>query len=200
MDASKRKIRGKSAAITKICKLLRKLWNFFNLTLDPNTVNNDLILSENNKKATCEKVMHFYPDHPERFDGCEQVLCKERLTGRCYWEAEWSGWSYVAVTYKGVNRKGGSDCWFGYNDKSWSLDCSENRFTVWHNKSTDVSVPSCGSNRVGVYVDVSAGTLSFYSVSDTHTLTHLHTFNTTFTEPLYAGIGVYGSSVSLCQI
>ncbi|MGL5902995.1 MAG: SPRY domain-containing protein, partial [Cetobacterium sp.] len=48
------------------------------------------------------------------------------------------------------------------------------------------------SNRVGVYVDVSAGTLSFYSVSDT--LTHLHTFNTTFTEPLYAGFKVYPDS------
>uniref|UniRef100_A0A671RD55 B30.2/SPRY domain-containing protein n=1 Tax=Sinocyclocheilus anshuiensis TaxID=1608454 RepID=A0A671RD55_9TELE len=150
----------------------------FNLTLDPSTINNHLILSENSKKATRVEVPQLYSDHPERFDGCEQVLCKERLTGRCYWEAEWSGWSYVAVTYKGVNWKGGSDCWFGYNDKSWSLDCSDNRFTVWHKKSTDVSVLSCGSKRVGVYVDVPAGTLSFYSVSDTHTHSHTYTHST----------------------
>ncbi len=77
-------------------------------------------------------------------------------------------------------------------------------FTAKHNNgSTDIKhrAPSRLSNRVGVYVDWSAGRLSFYSVSDTHTLTHLHTFNTTFTEPLYAGFEVYSdSSVSLCKI
>ncbi len=80
--------------------------------------------------------------------------------------------------------------------------CSGMNYTVWYNnKSIEVSGPSSRSNRVGVYVDESAGTLSFYSVSDTHTLTHLHTFNTTFTEPLYAGFGIYpDSSASLRQI
>ncbi|XP_067296664.1 NLR family CARD domain-containing protein 3-like [Pseudorasbora parva] len=170
------------------------------LTLDPNTAHPQLILSENNKKATRVEEPQPYPNHPERFDGCEQILSQESLTGRCYWEAEWSGWSFVGMSYKGVNRKGGSDCWFGYNDKCWSLDCSENKYMFCHNKSTDVTVLPHGSNRVGVYLDWPAGTLSFYSVSDTHTLTHLHTVNTTFTEPLYAGFGVYGSSVSLCQI
>ncbi len=142
-----------------------------------------------------------YPDHPERFVGGEQVLCGESLTGRCYWEVEWSGWGHAAVAYKGIKRKGGSYCRFGYNDKSWCLDCSDNRFTVWHNnKRTDLSAPSPLYNRVGVYLDWSAGTLSFYSVSDAHTLTHLHTFNTTFTEPLYAGFRVYDSELTLCQI
>ncbi|XP_016411685.1 stonustoxin subunit beta-like, partial [Sinocyclocheilus rhinocerous] len=170
------------------------------LTLDPNTANTKLILSEGNKKATRVEDKQSYPDHPERFDHHEQVLCGESMTGRCYWEAEWSGMEVViSVTYKGINRKGGSDCWFGYNDKSWSLFYSKNRSNVCHNNvSNTISAPSSCSNRVGVYLDWSAGTLSFYSVSDTHTLTHLHTFNTTFTEPLYTGIGVYGSSVSLC--
>ncbi|KAJ8358879.1 hypothetical protein SKAU_G00154040 [Synaphobranchus kaupii] len=55
---------------------------------------------------------------------------------------------------------------------------------------------------VGVCVDRPAGTLSFYSVSDSHTLTLLHTFHTHFTEhtPLCAGFYVYDSSVSLCQL
>ncbi|XP_016112903.1 protein NLRC3-like [Sinocyclocheilus grahami] len=170
------------------------------LTLDPNTANTKLILSEGNKKATRVKDKQSYPDHPERFDSHEQVLCGESMTGRCYWEAEWSGMEVViSVTYKGINRKGESDCWFGYNDKSWSLFYSKNRTNVCHNNESDtISAPSSSSNRVGVYLDWPAGTLSFYSVSDTHTLTHLHTYNTTFTEPLYAGFGVYGSSVSLC--
>ncbi len=108
----------------------------------------------------------------------------------------------IAVTYKGISRKGWrKDCRFGYNEKSWSLRCCKNSFAVRHgHKITYISVPSF-SNRVGVYLDWSAGRLSFYSFSDTNTLTHLHTFNTTFTEPLYAGFGVDSdSSVSLCEI
>ncbi|XP_026109853.1 NLR family CARD domain-containing protein 3-like isoform X4 [Carassius auratus] len=172
------------------------------LTLDPNTAHTQLILSEDYKETTYVKDPQQYPDHPDRFDDREQILCKESLTGRCYWEVKWEGSGNVAITYKGIGRKGGIDCSFGFNEKSWSLNCSDMTYSVWHNNnSTDVIGPSARSNRVGVYVDVSAGTLSFYSVSDTHTFTHLYTFNTTFTEPLYAGFGVYPeSSVSLCQI
>ncbi|XP_077103071.1 NACHT, LRR and PYD domains-containing protein 3-like isoform X3 [Siphateles boraxobius] len=174
------------------------------LTLDLNTVNTHLALSERNRKVTHVEKMQSYPDYPQRFNKCYQVLCREGLSGRCYWEAEWSGKEvYVSVTYKGINRKGlSNDCVFGYNEKSWSLNCFYDGFTVKHNdKITVISVPSSRSNRVGVYLNWSAGTLSFYSVSDTHTLTHIHSFNSTFTEALYAGFGVYsGSSVSLCEI
>ncbi|XP_026136224.1 tripartite motif-containing protein 16-like [Carassius auratus] len=183
------------------------------LTLDPNTANTRLVLSDENKKITRVEDHQPYPDHPERFD-VPQVLSVESLTGRCYWETEWSGdYADISVSYKGINRKGrgSDDCVFGYNDKSWSLIYSDNSFSVWHNHNETV-IPADPSSckRVGVCVDVSGGSLSFYSVSDTHTLTHLHThththlhtFNTTFTEPLYAGFGVYSddSSVSLCDI
>ncbi|XP_052466662.1 NLR family CARD domain-containing protein 3 [Carassius gibelio] len=170
------------------------------LTLDPNTANSHLILSEGNKKVSYVEEQESYPHHPERFEHHPQVLCAESLTGRCYWEAEWSGrGTEISMTYKDIIRKGGSDCRFGFNQKSWNLSSFYNRLTVCHNNdSTDISTPS-SSNRVGVYLDWSAGSLSFYSVSDTHTLTHIHTFNTTFTEPLYAGFGVYyGSPVALC--
>ncbi|XP_051736740.1 NACHT, LRR and PYD domains-containing protein 12-like isoform X1 [Ctenopharyngodon idella] len=172
------------------------------LTLDPNTAHTRLILSEENRKATYAEKHQPYPDHPERFEHQEQVLCRESLTGRCYWEAEWSGYKAdIAVAYKGIHRKEGNDSWFGYNDKSWSLFCSGNGFTAWHNNmSKNIPAPS-SSNKVGVYVDVSAGTLSFYSVSDTHTLTHLHTFNTTFTEePLYSGFRVHDASVTVSYL
>ncbi|XP_048051530.1 NACHT, LRR and PYD domains-containing protein 1 homolog [Megalobrama amblycephala] len=171
-------------------------------TLDPNTANTRLILSDKNRKITYVEDHQSYPDHPERFEVVPQVLCGESLTGCCYWEFEWSGCAEISVTYKGISRKGWSDCWFGFNDKSWSLNCTENSFSVRHNKNfTYIPVDRSSSKRAGVYVDVSAGTLSFYSVSDTHTLTHLHTFNTTFTEPLYAGFKVYpDSSVCLCDI
>ncbi|XP_051742960.1 NACHT, LRR and PYD domains-containing protein 3-like isoform X3 [Ctenopharyngodon idella] len=173
------------------------------LTLDLNTANTHLTLSERNRKVTHVKEKQPYPDHPERFDECLQVLCRESLSGCCYWEAEWSGNVCISVAYKGIKRKVWSeDCRFGNSEKSWSLSCCNDSFNVRHNnKITVISAPSHRSNRVGVYLNWSAGTLSFYSVSDTHTLTHLHTLNSIFTEPLYAGFGFdYGSSVSLCEI
>ncbi|XP_051742170.1 NACHT, LRR and PYD domains-containing protein 12-like isoform X3 [Ctenopharyngodon idella] len=174
------------------------------LTLDPNTAHPRLVLSEENRKVTRVGQNQSYPDHPERFDVYNQVLCGETLTGRCYWEAEWSGGAVISVAYKGIKRKGGIKCLFGRNEKSWSLFCSDHGFTVCHNwKETVVSSARSVSKRAGVFVDVSAGTLSFYSVSDTHTLTHLHTFTHTFTdEPLCAGFKLYNvnSSVSLCDI
>uniref|UniRef100_A0A8C2JXX6 NACHT, LRR and PYD domains-containing protein 12-like n=1 Tax=Cyprinus carpio TaxID=7962 RepID=A0A8C2JXX6_CYPCA len=171
------------------------------LTLDPNTANIRLVLSDENRKMTRVLEEQPYPDHPDRFEDIPQVLCKESLTGRCYWEIEWIGHAEISVAYKGITRKGCiDDCWFGFSDKSWSLWCSDEGFAVRHNNNyTDLPADHSSTKRIGVYVDVSAGTLSFYSISDIHTLTHLYTFNTTFTEPLCAGFRVY-SSVFLCQI
>ncbi|KAF5892611.1 tripartite motif-containing protein 16-like, partial [Clarias magur] len=165
------------------------------LTLDPNTVNYNLILSEKNRVATCSKTEQPYSHHPERFDIYYQVLCKESVCGRCYWEVEWSseGSVYISVSYKDISRKGlGNNCWFGGNNQSWSLRCSSSSLCFCHNNAeTDLSAPS--SSRIGVYVDHSAGTLAFYSISDTMEL--LHRVHTTFTQPLYAGFNLtyYGS-------
>ncbi|XP_036416270.1 protein NLRC3-like isoform X2 [Colossoma macropomum] len=170
------------------------------LSLDPNTAHTHLSLSNGNRKVTRVMSTQTYPDHPERFDGYPQVLCRERLTGRCYWETEWSGnWVEIALTYETIRRKGISyDCVFGGNKKSWSLYYYYGSYSVRHNKNrTAITTPPSSCKRVGVYVDCPAGTLSFYSVSDTHTLTHLHTFNPTFTEPLCAGFRIYDDS-SVC--
>ncbi|XP_049330087.1 NACHT, LRR and PYD domains-containing protein 6-like [Astyanax mexicanus] len=177
-------------------------------TLDPNTAHRRLSLSEENRRVEFREKLQSYPDHPERFDVYPQVLSREGVTGRCYWEAEWSGGGAdVALSYKTISRKGwGSECQFGENINSWRLICSDNSYYVHHNnKRTELPPPPSGCRRVGVYVDCPAGTLSFYRVSTythSHTLTHLHTLYTTFTQPLYAGIGIYykGSSVRLCEI
>ncbi|XP_038816033.1 NLR family CARD domain-containing protein 3-like [Salvelinus namaycush] len=170
------------------------------LTLDLNTVHRLLSLSEENRKVACRREKQPYPDHPERFEDWEQVLCREGLTGRCYWEVEWSGRrADIGVTYKGINRRGGGkDCCLGCNEKSWSLICSDNRYTAKHNYNpTTIHIPPSNSHRVGVYLDWPAGTLSFYRNSS-DTLTHLITFTSTFTEPLYPGFRVWvDSSVSL---
>ncbi|XP_062396001.1 NLR family CARD domain-containing protein 3-like isoform X2 [Sardina pilchardus] len=173
------------------------------LTLDLNTAHRRLSLSEGNRKAIYWREWQPYPDHPETFNYWEQVLCREGQSGRCYWEAEWSGnGAGIAVAYESIQRKGGiAESGFGWNDKSWSLSCFGNSYSALHNnKKTAIPAPSSHSSRVGVYLDWPAGTLSFYSVSS-NALTHLHTFHSTFTEPLFPGFGVWSdSSVALCQI
>uniref|UniRef100_A0AAX7UVI0 B30.2/SPRY domain-containing protein n=1 Tax=Astatotilapia calliptera TaxID=8154 RepID=A0AAX7UVI0_ASTCA len=172
------------------------------LTIDTNTVHTNLKLPDNNRKVTWIMEIQSYPDHPDRFDICPQLLCKNDLTGRCYWEVEWRGDVYVSVSYRRIRRKGGGDCVFGWNDQSWSLYCTDDGpYSIcYNNRKTPLSSSSSSSsvsNRVAVYVDYPAGTLSFYRVSS-DTLIHLHTFNTTFTETLYPGLGFWpGSSVTL---
>uniref|UniRef100_A0A673BLV2 B30.2/SPRY domain-containing protein n=1 Tax=Sphaeramia orbicularis TaxID=375764 RepID=A0A673BLV2_9TELE len=180
--------------------------NFCELTLDPNTANKYLKLSENNKKVERVEEVQSYPDHQDRFDHWEQVMCSTGLTGHCYWEVQWSGEVFISVTYRGIRRKGHiDDCWFGGNDQSWSLECHKGRYRVWHkNKCTSLpqsSSSSSSSGTVSVYVDCPAGSVSFYRISSVK-LIHLHTFKTTFTEPLFAGFGFHepGSSVCLCDV
>ncbi|XP_035983896.1 NLR family CARD domain-containing protein 3, partial [Fundulus heteroclitus] len=174
------------------------------LLIDTNTVHRNLKLSGGNKKVTRVNERQCYRQHPERFDDWPQLLCTDGLTGRCYWEVEWEGGAFISVSYRGICRKGrNDDCVLGWNDRSWSLHCSGDRYSVCHN-NRGIPIPSSSfsssiSNRVAVYVDCPAGILSFYRVS-CDSLIHLHTFNTTFTEAVYAGFAVWspGSSVFLC--
>ncbi|XP_040905182.1 NLR family CARD domain-containing protein 3-like, partial [Toxotes jaculatrix] len=176
---------------------------FCELTIDTNTVNRKIKLSDNNKKVTHVEEDQSYPDHPDRFDQCPQLLCSNGLTGRSFWEVEWRGEVDISVSYRGIRRKGDrGNCLFGENDQSWSLFCFDGGYSVWHNKRvTPVSSSSSVSNRVAVYVDCPAGSLSFYRVSS-DSLIHLYTLNTTFTEALYPGFRFLssGSSVSLCRV
>ncbi|XP_066532706.1 tripartite motif-containing protein 16-like [Hoplias malabaricus] len=174
---------------------------FCRLTLDPNTAHQCLVLSENNRVVMNSETVQGYPDHPERFDGWCQVLSKGSVSGLFYWEVECSSAEgqvlFISVSYKGIRRKGvGDECVFGLNDQSWSLRCSHSLSFFHNNIETEISAPS--SSRIGVYVDHGAGTLSFYSVSDTMTL--LHTVHTTFTQPLYAGLLVdWRSTAKFCD-
>ncbi|XP_056460855.1 NLR family CARD domain-containing protein 3-like isoform X12 [Gadus chalcogrammus] len=181
------------------------------LTLDPNTAYRGLSLSEDNRKVTWVGVDQSYPDHPDRFDSQYQVLGREALTGRCYWEVEWEGGADIGVTYRGITRRGGGDdSWLGLNNKSWVLYCDDDddSYSAWYNGiRTDLPLRAAGSTRVGVYLDRPAGSLSFYRVSpggggSSDTLTHIHTFCSSFTqEDLLPGVRVWegGSSASLCR-
>ncbi|XP_073805187.1 uncharacterized protein [Danio rerio] len=161
------------------------------LTLDPNTAHTQLILSEENREVKSVRENQPYPDHPDRFDNDPQVLCRESVCGRCYWEIDWSGDDgvFISVSYKSIRRKGGgAECVFGCNAQSWSLSCSSSSFSFRHNITrTDLPVKPL-SRRIGVFVDHSAGTLIFYNIyRDTMSL--IHSVQTTFTEPLCPGFG-----------
>uniref|UniRef100_A0A3Q4HVC2 Stonustoxin subunit beta-like n=1 Tax=Neolamprologus brichardi TaxID=32507 RepID=A0A3Q4HVC2_NEOBR len=164
-----------------------------------NTANNYLTLSEDNKKATCG-TWQTYPDHPQRFDGHTQVLCKQPLTGRHYWEVEWrAGYMLsnvgIAVAYKEIGRKGRmDDLKFGCNKISWYFGVDK----TYHDNKVGMVFSLTRLGRVGVYLDWPAGTLSFYDASsNSDKLVHLYTFETKFSESVYPGFYInsnYGKS------
>nr|XP_046267767.1 finTRIM family, member 82 isoform X1 [Scatophagus argus]XP_046267768.1 finTRIM family, member 82 isoform X1 [Scatophagus argus] len=171
---------------------------FCQLKLDPNTAYKELYISENSRKVIRTRDLQPYGENSERFDSFAQVLCREALSGgRFYWEIEWSGEFSIGVAYRSISRKGkGSLCLLGYNDKSWSLLCSDTGYSAWHNR-VDKAINAPHSPRIGVYLDHTAGVLAFYSIGNTMTL--LHRFETSFVEPLYPGFGV-GTSVKICNV
>ncbi|XP_059894048.1 protein NLRC3-like isoform X27 [Gadus macrocephalus] len=176
------------------------------LTLDPNTANSRLSLSGHREATLVEE----YPDHPKRSDTLRQVLCREVLTGRSYWEVVCKGGVSIVVTHRGriTRSREGYDNRLGSNNKSWSLECHGDRYCAYYNgRKTDKRLLPAGSKKVGVYLNRPAGTLSFYRVSpgvdgSKDTLTHIHTFESTFTQDLYAGFDLLctGSSVTLCKL
>ncbi|XP_043991161.1 tripartite motif-containing protein 16-like [Gambusia affinis] len=156
------------------------------ITMDPNTANTNLVLSEGNRKVIHTDKRQSYPSHPDRFTDYTRILSKESLTGRCYWEVEWSGRVSVAVAYKNISRAGNwNECVFGRNAKSWALECQSTSFKFGHNNNwTSISGPV--SSRLGVFLNHEAGILSFYSISKSMTL--IHRVQTRFTEPLHVGV------------
>ncbi|XP_070700561.1 tripartite motif-containing protein 16-like [Pempheris klunzingeri] len=172
------------------------------ITMDPNTVNPYLCLSEGNRKVTIHNEEDFYSEHPDRFTECWQVLSRQSLTGRCYWEVEWNGRGCsIALAYRDIARDGEeNECTFGCNDKSWRLDCTTEGWEFWHN-NVKTSIQSRLAYRIGVYLDHRAGTLSFYSIVDSMTL--LHRVQTTFTQPLHVGVSLdycYGDTVEFVNL
>ncbi|XP_041651240.1 NLR family CARD domain-containing protein 3-like [Cheilinus undulatus] len=173
------------------------------LTMDVNTAHSHLAFSEDKQRMTHMVTVQPYPDRPERFTDWGQVLCKEGLSSRCYWEVEWMGdRAGIGVAYKGITRKAKSnDSVFGFNSQSWNLRYCYGKYTAWYNRDVvSVSAPRNNSKRVGVFLDWSAGTLSYYAISS-NTMTHLHTFHAVFSEPLYPGfrLGAAETSLNLCQ-
>ncbi|XP_017575173.1 tripartite motif-containing protein 16-like isoform X1 [Pygocentrus nattereri] len=174
---------------------------FCQLTLNPDTMHKNLYLCERNRQVnlTGDNQFNYHGPTTRYPENWCQVLCAEPLSGHCYWEVEISGQVSIAVSYKDSWKTQGSKFVFGSIYSSCSLECFDsNLYFREHQGTKSLGVHPC-SSRIGVYVDHSAGILSFYSVSDTMTL--LHRVHTTFTQPLYAGFGMKAkkSSVQICD-
>lgn len=157
------------------------------VTLDPVTAHCFLRLLQNNSKVNnASPWQQSYPEHPERFEHWRQVLSEESFyMGRHYFEVEFKGEViYIGVTYNSIDRKGTeSNSTITGNDFSWTLKWNGKEFSAWH---SDVETPLKTEkfSRIGVYINYQRGTVGFYGVKDTMTL--LHRFEGTFSEPLYA--------------
>lgn len=159
------------------------------LTLDSDTAHRRLVLSEDNREVSFQDEDQPYPFHPERFNRVRQVLCRNALTGRCYWEVEFFKFLNFGVTYRGISRKeGGNECMLGKNNKSWVLCLKPSTAKLWHNIESGRSLDFGGSTKVAVYLDWFAGSLSFYKCSS-NVQTHMCSIYSRFKEPLYPGFG-----------
>ncbi|XP_072296469.1 stonustoxin subunit beta-like [Eucyclogobius newberryi] len=187
--------------------------NHCELTLDPNTAHRRLHLSED-KRTVRDSESKQVPDHEDRFTHWCQVLASSGLRGRCYWEVQCWGNVDVAVSYRGIRRRGESEeSEFGFNDQSWNLRIWGGKYYFLHNEKERPEFMSSlrryklssqfspNTSRVGVFLDSEAGALSFYQVLSGGELSHLHTFSSSFTEPLFPGFRLrLNSSVSLVEL
>ncbi|CAL9700890.1 unnamed protein product [Knipowitschia caucasica] len=190
-------------------------------SLDPNSAHRILKLSEDKRTVTRGTEEQQCPGHQDRFTDQPQVLSSTGLRGRCYWEVDWTrrrrwgGVIEIAVSHRGIRRRGTRESGFGTNDQSWSLTVCRGYYCLYHNNrqtafsyfSSLSSSPYCpsfypSSGRVSVFLDSEAGSLSFYEVVSDGELFHLHTFTSSFSEPVFPGFGLEseGSSVSVVDL
>ncbi|XP_073479258.1 E3 ubiquitin-protein ligase TRIM39-like [Aquarana catesbeiana] len=169
------------------------------ILLDVNTAHNDLYVSDDRKTVSRSDRNQNHPETPERFQYYYQVLSSRSFSsGRHYWEVDVGGsdWWRVGMCYPSIERGRGRQSLIGNNNKSWCLYRRENHYGEIHD-SKGIRLPSnISSNRVSIDLDYEVGRISFYDLCDP--IRHLHTFTTTFTEPLHAGIYVGRGCIKIC--
>ncbi|XP_073474234.1 E3 ubiquitin-protein ligase TRIM11-like [Aquarana catesbeiana] len=169
------------------------------ILLDVSTAHNNLLISDDKKTASQSNISQKRPETPERFQRFPLVLSSQTFSsGQHYWEVdvgESSSWR-VGMCYPSMERKRTDQSRIGSNNKSWGYFRNENGYAVIHNCKVIPLPDNASSDRVRIFLDYEGGQISFYSVCGT--MRHLHTFSATFTEPLYAVLGVWEGFVRVC--
>ncbi|KAL7880918.1 hypothetical protein SRHO_G00031720 [Serrasalmus rhombeus] len=160
------------------------------VTLDPDTANPLLILSDEGKQVTCGDTKQNLPHKPERFDDCVCVLGKEGFSsGRFYYEVQVSGkteWE-LGVSTESSNRKGYIT--LSPEDGYWTVSLSnETEYVALESPPVTLSLKQA-PQKVGVFVDYEEGLVSFY---DVESRSHIYSFTgQSFTEKLYPYFSPY---------
>uniref|UniRef100_UPI0037E91C83 E3 ubiquitin-protein ligase TRIM21-like n=1 Tax=Semicossyphus pulcher TaxID=241346 RepID=UPI0037E91C83 len=153
------------------------------VTLDPDTANPSLILSDDGKQVHHGDVKKKLPDNPERFSKCVCVLAKQSFSsGRFYFEVQVKGktdW-FLGVARESINRKENTP--LSPEEGFWSI-CLRNRneYKACADPPVRLSLKS-PPEKVGVFVDYEEGLVSFCDV-DSAALIYSFT-DCSFTEKL----------------
>ncbi|XP_041651902.1 E3 ubiquitin-protein ligase TRIM21-like isoform X2 [Cheilinus undulatus] len=158
------------------------------VTLDPDTANPWLILSDDGKQVYDDDVEQDLPDKPERFDLYFYVLSNQSFSsGRFYYEVQVKGktdWT-LGVARESINRKG--EIKLSPKNGFWTIWLrNENEFKALAGPPVCLSLQS-GTEKVGVFVDYEEGRVSFYDV-DAAALIYSFT-GCSFTEKIYLVFG-----------
>ncbi|KAM7393637.1 hypothetical protein PAMP_020494 [Pampus punctatissimus] len=171
------------------------------LTMDSKTAHKRIALTEGFTKASVSDEHTNYPDSPERFAVCSQVLASKGFSrGRHYWEVRMSSNNFIGIglSYSSIDRKGPASR-LGRNAQSWCVEWFNVKLSAWHNSSETVLV-NPNPKRVGVLLDCEEGTATFYNVADR--AYPFHSFVFPFNEAVYPAFWIFssGSSISLCKL
>ncbi|XP_073468664.1 E3 ubiquitin/ISG15 ligase TRIM25-like [Aquarana catesbeiana] len=177
------------------------------ILLDVSTAGNNLHISDDRKSASWSSSHQNRPETPERFQGSQVLSSQSFSSGRHYWEVDVGGsdlWR-VGMCYPSIDRRGEQSL-IGFNKKSWGLRLrndqysicwGDNQYSVIHDNN-QIPLPSkVSSNRIRIYLDYEAGRISFYKLCGS--IQQLHTFTTTFTEPLHVVLGVWEGCINISR-
>ncbi|XP_030610464.1 E3 ubiquitin-protein ligase TRIM39-like [Archocentrus centrarchus] len=136
------------------------------VTLDPDTANPQLILSDDGKQVHFGAELKKLPDKPERFSKGVCVLGNQSFSsGRFYFEVqvkEKTKW-FLGVVRESVNRK--KYITRSHQNGYWTLLLNKNICLVSDDPPIRVFLKS-RPEKVGVFVDYEEGLVSFYDVGD----------------------------------
>ncbi|XP_010728625.3 E3 ubiquitin-protein ligase TRIM21 [Larimichthys crocea] len=154
------------------------------VTLDPDTANPYLILSDDGKQVNPGEVKKHLPDNPERFALNPCVLGKQSFSlGRFYYEVQVKGkteWD-LGVATESINRK--EDIPLSPGDGYWTIWLRRrNKYKALDDLPVSLSLRS-RPQKVGVFVDYEEGVVSFYDV-EAPALIYCYT-DCSFTENIY---------------
>ncbi|XP_029368102.1 zinc-binding protein A33-like [Echeneis naucrates] len=164
--------------------LKEKQQHAVDITLDPDTANPELMVSENRKQVTHGDRKRNVPKKPERFDYVPNVLAKESFSsGKFYFEVQVkdkSQWQ-MGVANGSINRKG--DIRLSPKNGYWTICLRAGNEFIASACST-VTLPVRGiPEKIGVFVDYEEGEVSFYDVDAQANIFFFTGCN--FAEPLF---------------